>query len=59
MRSTTPCHRYCKKKVTELQLNYILINPFQPNIRMHILHAVLQTFPNDDNKENLYNNQDL
>ena len=37
-------------------LLYLRFNPFQPNISMHILHAVIYAFP-EVLKENLY--QDL
>ena len=35
------------------------INPLHPNIDMHILHTVINTFPKVQIKENLFNNQEL
>ena len=36
-----------------------MIDPQQPNIRMHILHTVPKNISNSIDKENFVNNQDL
>ena len=36
-----------------------MIDPQQPNFRMHILHAVPKNISNSTDKENLVNSQDL